>query len=73
MRTSPTKDTPFPYTPSDVREARRQKSAGQHTIQATTSKDTYCLYDTPIDDILRKILESTDKTDGAIKYPSVQV
>ncbi len=54
----PLKDTPFPYTPSYVREAEHRTGRLAQFIRDTTSKDTYCLYNTPIDDILKIAFES---------------
>lgn len=62
----PLEDTPFPYTPSYVREAEHRTGRLAQFIRDTTSKDTYCLYNTPIDDILKIAFESADETDGAI-------
>ena len=63
----PLKDTPFPYTPSYVREAEHRTGRLAQFIRDTTSKDTYCLYNTPIDDILKIAFKDKNKNAQPIK------
>lgn len=63
----PLKDTPFPYTPSYVREAEHRTGQLAQFIRDTTSKDTYCLYNTPIDDILKIAFKDKNKNAQPIK------
>lgn len=63
----PLKDTPFPYTPSYVCEAEHRTGQLAQFIRDTTSKDTYCLYNTPIDDILKIAFKDKNKNAQPIK------